>query len=180
MKRIGINLLIGYGFVLLFIAFIPFKNLFFLLEKSLQKRNLFINEQAISSLFVHQRIDQGEVYFEDIKALFFEELTVNPWLIYNQVGLYDIKIAQGLKDFLPLNIDFVKGYYTLFYPHKIFLSSSGDYGQMAGEINLWEQKVVINISASTVMRKSYGRLLALMTPSKEPNIKNGYVYEYRF
>ena len=180
MKKFGLTLLTGYLFVLLLIAFIPVKNLYFLAQTHLQKRNLFINQQEISRFFVQHSINKGEVFFEDIKALSFDELSINPWLLYNQVAIYDIRILEALKAFLPVKIEFVKLSYTLFYPIQIGITSKGDYGEAEGEIDLLKRTVTIRLSTSYKMRKSYPKLLSMMKKLDDKTLKNGYIYEYRF
>lgn len=177
MKKIVINIATTYVFILVFIAFIPMKNLYFLAEQKLQNKNLFINQKSISSFLVNTSINDGQLYFEDIKALIFKQLSIKIWFLYNSVSMTNIKIDKALKDFLPLNIEYVSMRHTIFYPLKVFLSAKGDFGQASGDIDFYKMLLRVELKPSDIMKKSFSKLLNMMKTIKSKGQKTRYIYE---
>jgi hypothetical protein len=180
MKNIAIKLLIGYIGVILLVIFIPMKNLYFLAQDTLQKKQIFINQTRIDSFLVNTSLEQTKIYFEDIPAMYVEDISLSLWLLYNSFSLEDIKIDEGLKDFLPLNIKDLSLSYSILYPTKAFISGDGDFGVLNGHIDLIGKVVHLELDASKIMKKSFKKLLGFMRTKKDKNQKNRYIYEYRF
>ena len=180
MKKILIKILIAYISICLFIIFIPTKNLYFFAEEKLQDKKIFINETSINTTLTHTSINGATLYFEDIKALVFEQISLKLWFLYNSININNVKIDEGLKDFLPLNIKNISIIYTPFYPIKVLLSGNGDFGVFNGNIDLIKKVLIIELDASKVMKTSFKKLLDFMKKSKNKDHKDRYVYEYRF
>jgi hypothetical protein len=178
MKKISFNIFIGYIVFLLFIAFIPIKNLYFLGQEELLKKNIFVNESSISTFFVSTTIEGATFYFEDIKALNAKSIGINIFGLYNSFYFEDINIDKALKDFLPLKIQDLSIVYSILYPTKAFISGEGDFGVLEGYVDLINKKVFLSIDASSLMKKSFNKLLSMMKTIKDKNHKNRYIYEY--
>jgi hypothetical protein len=178
MKNILKKIIYAYLIVLIILSFIPFTNLYFLLNNQLQKNNIFINEKKVSSFLSTVKLNNVQLYYEDIKALKLDVFKVNIYLLYNSINISDITIDEGLKDFLPEKINEVTIYYSILYPTKAFISSDGDFGEVSGHIDFINRKVFITLIASNKFRKSFKKQLSLM--QKLTNQVNGYIYEYKY
>ena len=185
MKKVALWIVIVYGGLLLILSFVPMSNLYFLAERTLQKKNLFMNEKQIDQTFVFTTITDGEAYFEDIQALRFKSLELSLWLLYNSFHIENITIGEALRDFLPLKIDFVSVNYSIFNPLNISIAGKGDFGDLDGSVDLLGKKARFDIKASEKMKDSFQKTLSFMKRSSEKDEndkleKDWYYYEYSF
>ena len=185
MKKIALWIAIIYSGLLFVVAFAPMQNLYFLAERTLQKTNLFVNEKHIDQTFVFTTVSGGEVYFEDIQALKFHSLGLSLWLLYNSLHIENITIGEALRDFIPLNIEFISVSYSVLNPLNVKIEGQGDFGVLSGNVNLLDQKARVNIQASIQMKDSFQKTLSFMKRSKKKDKdeklkKDWYYYEYSF
>ncbi len=169
--QIFIYLLI-FIFSLLF--FLPKESMYNLLEKELIKYDVIVsNEKREESAFTFT-IKDADIYVKGINLANVSKLELSTYLFYNNIELKNIKLLDSLQNMAPSPVRSATMTYSVLNFDKVMIKANGSFGKLDGYIDLINQKLVLNLDASSKMKKSYSRILDMM------RFKNGrYVYEYK-
>jgi len=135
MKKFFIFLL---GLLIGIIIFMPKDNLYYTLQNFLKKENIYINSDIKSSLYL--QLKNGVVYYNKMDISKFKEIDILPFIFYNEIKAKDIEINIG-----KYKITSLKAFYTPFYPIKIFIKGSSNFGKIEGNIDLLKKEAKIYI-----------------------------------
>jgi hypothetical protein len=135
MKKILIFIL---GFLIGFIIFMPKDNLYYTLQKYLEKEKVYINSNIKSDISLN--LIDGTVYYNGMDILRFEKVKILPLILFNELKADNIKVS--IKNY---KITSLKAFYTLFYPIKIFIKGKSSFGELEGYVDMIKREVKIYI-----------------------------------
>lgn len=153
--------------------FAPKKNLYFLLEESMQKENMILSKESINEKLFSLEVNDSILYYKNIKFANIKNIDFNSFIFYNNIYLRSIEISNNFILYLPKNINFIDINVNLLTETKI--SSSGDFGEVEASFDFFNRSFVLYLKASSLMKKKYKSTLKHMKLEKK-----GYKYEYRF
>jgi len=145
MKKI---IVIFLGFLVGITIFIPKENLFYLLQKELSP-NIYINTD-LSSNPIKLSLTRGQLYFNNMNMVNFEEIDIFIYLFYNKILLKNVKFEIG-----NYRVESGKIIYSILSPLKIFIKGKGNFGLIDGFIDLKEKFIkiyILDLKNSTIKR----------------------------
>ncbi len=160
-------------FVAALLFFAPKVNLYYLLEKELQKLHVVIDNETIVEHPFGLELEHADVYAEGIRILKVMELHANVWLVSNSIEAGQIRLDGVAKSFLPTKIEQAVVHYALWNPLYATFEAKGEFGVLQGRVALKERKVFLLLHPSDYMKRHYAQLLGEMKKNKE----GGYTYE---
>lgn len=159
-----------------FLFFLPKANLYYFVEKMLQKEHIVVDNEEIRPKGFSLEIEHADVYVEGIPAAKVMEISIKPYLLLNTVHADFIRLGKAAKGVLPRKIDSFEARYGVFDPMHIVFEAKGEFGTAEGVVDLKERRLHVSLRASETMRRSYGSLLRMMRKTKEGE----YTYEQSF
>ncbi len=170
MKR---KILWFFVFIFVIIVFLPKTNAYYALEDELKKENIILNQEETSDVLGVFSIKNAQVRFNSLNVGKVESVRLYPFVFYNSLNINEANFSNNLKQFLPKNIKNLKFINTIFYPIKIWISGSGDFGELSGEVNLKTKKIRLEIDPT----KNF-----LNSPLASQVTKQGdkYIYEITY
>jgi hypothetical protein len=126
MKKFLIALI---AFLLGLIVFMPKKDIFYTAEHYLKDINIVSKIQS-NPFFL--KLNNGKIYYLNIKAATFKEAIIFPFILYNQANIKNLKI-----DSLNLTLNNIKIIYSPFYFKKAFIFADN----LKGEIDILNKKI---------------------------------------
>lgn len=123
--------------------FAPKIELYYLLEKSLEKNQIIISNETITDTWYGVKITDAEVYVAGAKVSDASELTFNFFLVYNSLNLNEVKMDKSLSTIAPKELHNFTAVHSIINPLNITLSGSGSFGTLDGSVNLLDRKVNI-------------------------------------
>ena len=132
------------GYILVFLiavfAFVPTKNLFFLLQKDFSSQQVIINANEIKEFPFDLGLNDIDVFYKKIKISHIDKINFLTFLVFNRVDIKNIKI-----NFQNLFVNNLNAKISLFNPMKIYIKGHGNFGDIDGIINLKDKILKIYI-----------------------------------
>ena len=157
-------LAIFLSFFIGLIVFMPKENLFFTLQKTLQKENIYINTNFHSNI-TNLYLENSKLFINGINIASIKQTNILPLILFNQIKLNNIKI-----DFNNLKIDNLSITYSIINPLDVEIKGESSFATIKGNIDLKNQTI-----------KVY--LINLTNNSLKPFLrkdKKGYFYAQKF
>lgn len=169
--------IIFYFLVFLFflLVFLPKTNLYYELEKQLQKQDVIISNETIDESIFNLQVNAGDVYVKGIFASNINKLDLTSYLFYTKVNLDGIRFSQGFSNMVPTPIDNVSIIHSIIDPTKAKISGNSIYGTLEGYIDLVNSKIYLELKATPKMKSNYSKILNMMKLKDER-----YIYEYNY
>ncbi len=127
--------------------FAPKVELYYLLEKSLKKKNIIISNETITDTWYGVKIENADVYVSlngDVaKVANAAEFNLNFFFLYNTLSINNIQMDKTLARLAPKEIDHIEAVYSILNPLQVKLSGEGSFGVMDGTITLMQRKIEI-------------------------------------
>lgn len=160
-------------FIYLCILFLPKTNLFYLAEGYIKKQNIVLNETKSKDFLGTFSLIDTEVFFDNLNIAKVKDISIYPYFFYNQVSINDAKLS--IKQFVPSDVENITAKYSIFYPHYIFLSSHGEFGNISGGIDLFKRFVKLKLQPKKDFLVKYP-----LVAKEFKKQKSEYVYERNF
>ena len=176
MKKLAMFFVYTFIFFVSLEFFTPKVQLFYLLEKEIQKFDVIVDEQSVEDRGFSLKLNKFDIYVKGIKSASIEELKLTPFLLYNSIEIKNIHLDDTMKSFIPLDIKSVDIQYSIFNPLNITLKAQGDFGEASANLNILEKKFFASLKASNIMKTRFSQTLRVLKKSKE----GGYTYEKSF
>jgi len=139
-------------FIVLFIAwfalliFMPKQEIYYALEKELEKQEIEINEKSIEEGVFSLTLNQVSVYVKGIKIATIEEITFFTLLFYTKVELDTLLLDDALKVMVPQQTDKAILSHAVLSPFDAFVHAEGSFGVIDGSVDLKERKLHISFT----------------------------------
>ena len=167
-KKILIALaLVWFGLLL----FMPKQELYYKLEKELEKKAVKINEKSIDEGLFSLTISGADVYAKGIKLATIEKLSFFTLLFYTNVEVENLMLDDSLKEVAPTKTDTLSISHALWNPIHININAQGSFGGLNGDVAFAEKTLRLDFNDSKGIE---------MLKPKLKNDEKGWYYETSF
>ena len=131
------------GFFLLIILLwlvSPKKELYFLLEKELEKNDIIISNEKFIDRWYGVDISDADIYIKGIKIATAQSLKLHIFFLYNKLTVENVKTEVD-----PKSIDMTTVIFNVIKPYKIAIKSSGSFGLVEGGIYIMDKKLLLRV-----------------------------------
>jgi len=167
-KNIFIGLLLGW---FLLLALMPKQELYYKLEKVLEKNDIVINEKRIESGIFSLTIYDADIYVKGINLANIKEIDFFTLLFYTTIDIDKIILDDSLKTMAPTEINTTTIQHTILSPMYVDIEAEGVFGRLDGKVNLNESTVRLDFNES--------RGIEMLKPNLQEDEK-GWYYETSF
>ncbi|MGA1933227.1 hypothetical protein ACH5BF_11030 [Arcobacter sp. YIC-464] len=175
MKKIFKFLVYLFFFVFISLVLLPKQELFFALEKELEKQNVIVSNEEFKNKALGFDIKYVDIYLEGINAANIQNISIDSYLVYNKVAIKNVRLLDSFKTMFPTPLTNIYLTYSILDYENIQINADGIFGKVEGSLNIFDRKATIYLDASSSMKSSYSNLLRQM------RLKDGrYIYEYKF
>ncbi len=176
MKRLR-NLLFYFLIALaLLVFFAPKRQLYYLGESALQPYGVVLSGEFVDDRGFSLALENGMLYYQDLKVAQIGSISILPLLFFNRITVASFALSDETQKFVPGTIDDVSVYQSVIDPLKVHLFASGEFGKLAGEVNLMQRKVHLSLSPSAALLKSS----AVWLREFKKQASGEYLYESTF
>jgi hypothetical protein len=134
----------GFFLLLIFLViFAPKEQIYYLIEKNLEKEKIIISNENFKETPFGFTIDNADIYFEGIKMAHIKSLSLNIFLLYNQLKLESVEIDKGFQNIAPKSIDTLSAVFSIIKPYKIAIDGVGSFGEVKGGVYLNMNKLFL-------------------------------------
>ncbi len=167
-KKIFIALFIVWFGLLLFM---PKQEMYYKLEKELEKQEIEINEKSIEEGLFSLTVKQASVYIKGIPVATIEELKFFTLLFYTKVELDTLLLDDSLKAMAPQQTDKATLSHSLISPLDTSIHAEGSFGGIEGSVELKERKLHLDFNETKEIE---------MIRSQLKKDEKGWYYETSF
>lgn len=162
-------------FILALFVFLPKEGAYNLLEKELAKNKIVISDEKRVNKPLVFKIEDSKLYYDGIEVANTSEVSFFSALFFTKLEVNNVKLLDSFKTFAPSPITNITIQHSIMKFDKVEISANGLFGSLNGEVDLLNQKIFIELNASSKMKNSYSKLLLNMRR------ENGrYIYEYKY
>lgn len=160
-----------FGYILFFILalmyFTPKINIYYFLEKQVQKIGVVIDDEQIVDNGFSLGVTNAKVNIKSIQSATVEDVNVKIYALYNSVSLKNIKLSSVAASMIPTNISGVKIRYTILNPFNIVADAVGEFGEAEATFSILDMALHIDVKPSKKMLSSHRSTLRNLKKSKE-------------
>ena len=141
-KKIIVTIFVIWFAVLLFM---PKKEIYYTIEKALQREGIVINEKSISTGIFSLTLNDSEIYVKGIYVAKIKKINIFTMLFYTKADLEGLTIDDSLLSYVPKEIEMANAVYSIFNPQVLSLDINGSFGVAEGNMDFSKRKVRIDI-----------------------------------
>ena len=153
------------------LLFMPKSQLYYLLEKTLVKQEIKINEKKIAEGLFTLNLEDARVYYKGIPIVTIQRADFLTLLLYSSIILENIEVDELLRDKVPAKIDRVMVRYSIADPLHVHITAVGSFGMADGSYAIRTGRVHIDITQD--------KEIEMLKPWLQKG-KKGYYYETSF
>jgi len=154
-----------------FIVLMPKQEIYYKLEKVLEKSEIKINEQKIDEGLFTLTLHNADIYVKGIKLATVEKVNFFTLLFYSNVNLDDLVLDDSLKSMAPTDIQNASASHIIVNPLSVSLSADGGFGSMDGYVKLADKTLRVDFNDSIGVK---------MLQPKLKQDEKGWYYETSF
>ncbi len=167
-KKIFIALfIIWFGLL----VFMPKQEMFYKLEKELEKQEIKINEKSLEEGLFSLKVKEASVYVKGIPLATIEEITLFTLLFYTKVELHSLLLDDSLKGMVPQHMDRAILSHSIISPSMAAMYAQGSFGTVEGNIDLKERVLRLDFNGTKEIE---------MIKSQLKKDEKGWYYETSF
>jgi len=161
-------------FVLWFalLLFMPKKELFYTLERDLEKQGIQINEKGIDEGLFSLNLIDATIFYKGIKVATVEKINIFTLLFTTNIHISTLELDDALKAFAPQKIDSADITQLLLAPYTLNITALGSFGEMKGLADLKSGKLRLDFLNTT-------KEIDVIRPNLQKDDK-GWYYETSF
>lgn len=134
----------GFFLLLLFLVlFSPKEELYYLLEKNLEKNGIIISNEKFTDTLFGLSITDADLYIQGINMAKIKELKLNIFFLHNQLSIEQVATDKGIHKMAPKEIENLTATWSLLSPHKIAITGNGSFGSIDGGYYFAQKKIII-------------------------------------
>lgn len=169
--------LLKFGFYLLLVGvlavyFAPKRQLYYWGENLLQPYGVVMSGEAVNDRGFSLALQEGTLYYQDLKIATFDEISVLPLLLFNRVKISPFSLADVMQRFASGDFE-LELYQSVIDPLHVYLQGSGSPGDVQGAADLAQRTLKITLTPSEALIKS--NPIWLKELKKQPS--GEFVYE---
>ena len=153
------------------LVFMPKQELYYKLEKQLEKKAIKINEKSIDEGLFSLTINEADVYAKGIKLATIEKISFFTLLFYSNIELENLVLDNSLKAMAPTQTDEASISHALWNPMELNIEAEGSFGGLSGSVALADKNVRLDFNDTKGIE---------LLKSKLKNDEKGWYYEASF
>jgi len=130
------------------LVLMPKQELYYKLEKVLEKQSIVINEKQKDEGLFSLTLHQVDVYTKGIKLATIEKVDFFTLFFYSSLICDNILLDDSLKTMLPTQITVAKSKHAIWKPFKIDLKTEGRFGEAEGFVDLKNRSIRLDFNES--------------------------------
>jgi len=168
-------LLFAVLFVALVILFLPKENFYYLAETQLSKYKVALNNESVKDSGFVLSVENADVLYGSENVAHIEELSVAPFIVYNEINIKNISVAKNLQSFIPAEAESITLKVSAFFPVKVWINIEGEFGKIYGSYNIYSKNIHLNLEPGNGFAAKYPLL-----NSNFKDVEGELVYESSF
>ncbi len=163
--------LIVFSSLIALLIFAPKENLYFLLEKELQKNKIVLSQEELKPKPLGLEISNAKVYIENTYIGNIKTISILTLLVYSDIDILEFKPIKSIEKIFPLIVHRATINYTLWNPTQIKINVKSSMGKIDGRVDLIKKRVIFRF-------KEIKNITPIRSYLKRD--KNGWYYEQNF
>lgn len=166
------RILVLIGFLWLgLVLFLPKEEIYFALEKALQKEGIEINEAKIEPGIFTLTIHDAVVYVHGIEVATIHTMTCFTVLLFSRLEIENAQVGKNFQEYFPKKVDTATLTHSIWHPEQVKVEGIGAFGDVHGDIFLKEHRVHLDFTSE----KRLGMLKRMLKKGSK-----GWYYETTF
>lgn len=134
----------GFFLLLLFLLlFSPKQEIYYLLEKQLEKDGIVISNEKFSDTLFGLTIYDADIFVKGINMAKVKSLKLNIFFLYNQLSIEKIETDKGIHKIAPKSIDTLTATLSILKPYKVAVDAVGSFGSLKGGYYINKNKIFL-------------------------------------
>jgi len=143
----------GFFLLLLFlILFSPKQELYYLLEKELNKNGIVISNEKFTDTFFGLSITDADIFVKGINMAQVKSLKLNIFFLYNSLSVESIATDKGIHNIAPKSIESISAVFSILKPYKVAINGKGSFGEVKGGYYLGKNKIFFRLTEKKNIR----------------------------
>ena len=169
-------LVLAIAFLMMFVFFLPKKNIVYLAQRELQHSNIIFDFRSLKEKSYSVDMEDMTFYIDGVDLFTCKKVSLQTYLFYNKMEMQDIVLSDLAKEFLPLHVKQLQISYALYNPLKPVFFANGEFGEVKGFADLLKRKVFVVVYPSQYMKTHYQKSMRYLYHTQ----KGEFVYEYSY
>lgn len=167
-KRITLIFFVGW---LAMLVFMPKLELYHAVERELAEQDIKLNEISIEEGLFSLSVKGVTVYVKGIALINIEELNFFTLLFYTSLNIQNLIVDEALQTKVPATTKQAHITHQLFSPLSLTFDANGSFGQIEGNIDLINHKILLGF----IEAKDISMIKPFLTKGEK-----GWIYEKSF
>jgi hypothetical protein len=142
------------------VLFLPKENLYFLIEHRMDEYKIILNNETLNDFGGVLTVSKPHVLYGGEEVGEIDEITILPFILYNEIDVKGLHFAKSLQNFIPSEIEKANVRATLFYPLKVWINIKGDFGEIDGSYNIYSKTIRFILKPQEGFRQKYPLIYA--------------------
>ncbi|SFV60146.1 hypothetical protein MNB_SV-12-1017 [hydrothermal vent metagenome] len=131
--------------VIFLILFSPKQEIYYLLEKRLEKDGIVISNEKFSDTLFGLTISDADIFVKGINMAKVKSLKLNIFFLYNQLSIESIETDKGIHKMAPKSIDNITATLSILKPYKVGVDAVGSFGSTSGGYYIGKNKLFFRL-----------------------------------
>ena len=162
-------------FILTLILFLPKQELYFLLEKKLENKNIIISKEKVNDGINYLSLSNFEIYYDKLLISEVESLTLDSYLFFSKINIKNLKISDAFNHIFPSELKNIEVNYNIIDFNKVTLDIFEDDFSIKGIYLFGENKINFELILKDENKITNNKLIRYFN-----KIDGKYYYEYKF
>ena len=159
-------------FIVMLYQFFPKENFYYKMQETAMQYKIKVFENKIEEHLFSLELFDGRLSYEGVEVAKFQKAEIMLLGFYNSVHVYSVTLSGLVKNFLPQKIQRIDVNYSFLHPLEVRFLAKGDFGRAEGFYEIKNNKIIVNLHPSKMMRMHFRSSL-----HEFKKLKNG-VYHY--
>lgn len=142
-------------FIFVLIYFLPKENIYFYAEKLLEKEKIVLSSEKVKDKGFCLSITDAIFSYESIEVANVKKLSINIFALYNSIKVDGVELTKAMGNYLPQNINEITIRYSIINPLFVTIQASGEFGNLSGDIDIYNAKMSLKLTPSNIMKNKY-------------------------
>ena len=135
------------SFIILFviIIFAPKNELYYKLEKELEKNGIVISDEKFSDTILGIKIEDANIYVKGVNVAHIKSIDLDIFFLYNRLTIDSVTTDRSIQNFVPKSINHAEAIFSILKPYKISIDANGSFGEIVGGFYINMNKIFIRV-----------------------------------
>lgn len=140
--------MVGGSFLFLFflLIFAPKQEIYYKIEKELQKNGIVISNEKFSDNLWGLSIKDADIFVKGVKVAKIKSLDLNIFFLYNKLSIEKVTTDKAIQNIVPKYIKSATAIFSIIKPYKISINGVGSFGEIKGGVYLNMNKIFLRVT----------------------------------